>query len=188
MDVFTSPVPAAPASSTNRRGRRSARALAVVGIAAGSFAGLGLLGAGAANAATITPLRRRRPPRSSASSLLAMQAAMLNQTTAASSPLNSSLGAQAALMQTWMDQVGGRLSTIRYGYPKDGLGSGRGKATGESGVDEMNRLFWIAVAITPVVGLFMLVAGIGPLPLPIVVILLGFIAGMVVAKTRKRPT
>ena len=36
----------------------------------------------------------------------------------------------------------------------------------------MSRNFWIAVAVT-VIGLFMLVAGIGPLLLPIVVTLVG---------------
>lgn len=48
----------------------------------------------------------------------------------------------------------------------------------------MTRIFWPAVAVA-VIGLFMLVAGIGPLWLPIVVTLLGVVVA-VVSKTRHR--
>ncbi len=48
----------------------------------------------------------------------------------------------------------------------------------------MEKWFWPAVAVA-IVGLFMLVAGIGPLLLPIVVLLLGAVTAVVI-KTRGR--
>jgi hypothetical protein len=45
-----------------------------------------------------------------------------------------------------------------------------------------SRAYWIAVAVVLVVGIFMLIAGIGPLGLPIAVILVA-IAAAVLGKT-----
>ena len=51
----------------------------------------------------------------------------------------------------------------------------------------MARLFWPAVVVA-VIGLFMLVAGIGPLWLPIVVLLVGAVGAVVIRKqTRAVP-
>ena len=47
----------------------------------------------------------------------------------------------------------------------------------------LTRMFWPAVAVA-VIGLFMLVAGIGPLFLPVVVLLLG--VGVAVASKRAK--
>ena len=52
----------------------------------------------------------------------------------------------------------------------------------------MSQWFWPAVAVA-IVGLFMLVAGIGPLWLPIVVLLLGVVAAVVIkTRVRRNPT
>ncbi|MGH2634015.1 MAG: hypothetical protein ACRDG3_11440 [Tepidiformaceae bacterium] len=51
----------------------------------------------------------------------------------------------------------------------------------------MTRIFWGVAAVVVVVGLFMLVAGIGPLWLPIVVIAVGILVA-VAGKVRPRLT
>ncbi len=49
----------------------------------------------------------------------------------------------------------------------------------------MTRIFWVVAAAVIVVGLFMLVAGIGPLWLPIVIIAVGVVVA-VAGKVRPR--
>ena len=58
-----------------------------------------------------------------------------------------------------------------------------GALHGDGGDVSLTRMFWPAVAVG-VIGLFMLVAGIGPLFLPIVVLLLG--VGVAVASKRAK--
>jgi UPF0716 family protein affecting phage T7 exclusion len=49
----------------------------------------------------------------------------------------------------------------------------------------MARLFWPAVVVA-VIGLFMLVAGIGPLWLPVVVLLIGAVGAVVIRNQARR--
>jgi uncharacterized membrane protein len=56
-------------------------------------------------------------------------------------------------------------------------------SSGESAVS--GRTFWPAIAVL-VVGLFMLVAGIGPLPLDVLVVLLGIVGAVMSWRSRRQ--
>lgn len=80
--------------------------------------------------------------------------------------------------------IGASVTAVTYRLCWAGAHGGRPNGEGQV----MTQWFWPAVAVA-IVGLFMLVAGIGPLWLPIVVLLSGVAAAVVVrTRGRRNPT